>query len=161
MARSRGRKANQHGRSEGQPRFILLPYWMLETAAFLSLTPAEVCVLLFLLKRFDGSNNGKIGFGVRSGCFVPLQGTGKLVDRRIPVTRSGIGRALEALQAFGFIACTQPATFNQKRLTREWRLTWLRCDGQVPTSEFARLSATECQLIRSAQKNKSQSHQRD
>lgn len=135
----RGRRQNQTGRSEGEARHIRLDYWMLEHPAFLALSPNAKVTLLFMLKRYDGTNNGKIGFGVRSGCFVPKQGTGELLNRPFGVSRSNIGRALTELESAGFIACTQPATFNQKRLTREWRLTWLVCNGRPPTREFASL----------------------
>lgn len=143
-----GRKVNKAGRSEGEPRFLQLPFWMMESAAFLALTPAEICALLFLAKRYNGSNNGKIGFGVRSGCFVPKQGTAALEDKPIPLARSGIARALETLEAFGFAACTKPATFDQKRETREWRLTWLPTFGEAATREFMSLSVQDCKLIR-------------
>ena len=153
MTKRPGRRTNNTGRSEGEGRFIQFPDWVIESPAFLSLTAAEICTLLFLLKRFNGKNNGKIGFGVRSGCFVPKQGTGEVQNRPIPVSRPTIGRALETLERFGLTACTKDATFNQKRLAREWRLTWLPCDGKAATKEFARYSADDCKLIR-AEKTK-------
>jgi hypothetical protein len=137
MGNGKGRRANKTGRSGGA-RFIQLEYWILECAAFLALSPNAKVVLLFMLKRYDGGNNGKIGFGVRSGCFAPQQGTGKLVDRPIGLSRSNVHRALNELVVAGFIRCTQPATFDQKRMTREWRLTWLSCNGQPATKDFVR-----------------------
>ena len=142
MGKSKGRRTNKTGRSSGA-RFIQLEYWILECPAFLALSANAKIVLLFMLKRYDGNNNGKIGFGVRSGCFVPKQGTGELVDRPIGISRSNKHRALNELNAAGFIRCTQPATFDQKRLTREWRLTWLPCNGQLPTKDFVPQPATE------------------
>jgi hypothetical protein len=135
-------RANKKGRSDGR-RFLLIDYWILESPAFLTLSANEIVVLLFMLKRYNGSNNGKIAFGVRSGCFVPLQKTGKLVDRPLKLSRSSIDRALDKLEAARFIRCTQPATFDQKRRTREWRLTWLPCNGQPATKDFVRQPSAE------------------
>ena len=133
----KGRKVNKTGRSEGGPRFIQLPYWLMETPAFLALKPNAKCVLLFMVKRFDGANNGRIAFGVRSGCYVPKAGTSELLNKPFGVPRSAIGRCLTELEAAGFIRCTREATFDQKRRTREWRLTWLECGNQAPTKDFA------------------------
>lgn len=132
----RNRGANRRGRSEGEPRFIQIPYWVMETPAFLALSPNGTRALLFLVKRFNGVNNGKICFGVRSGCFVKPPGQADLVDRPI-LAKGQVQRALAELQAAGFIRCTKEATFNQKKLTREWRITWLPCDGKPATKEFA------------------------
>jgi hypothetical protein len=130
------RRANATGRSEGLPRFVQLPFWLLESPAFLALSSSAKCTLLFLTKRFNGVNNGHIGFGVRSGCFIPLPGSGELVDRPIGLAKSAIARSLKALEAAGFIRCTKDATFDQKRLTREWRLTWIQCSGCPATKDF-------------------------
>jgi hypothetical protein len=142
MGNGKGRRANKTGRS-GDHRFVQLDYWILESPAFLALSPNAKVVLLFMLKRYNGSNNGKIGFGVRSGCFVPLRGTGELVDRPFGVSRSNVHRALKELLDAGFIRCAQPSTFDQKRHTREWRLTWLPCNGQPATKDFVRQSSAE------------------
>jgi hypothetical protein len=136
MGKRLGRKVGKDGRSEGEPRFIQLPYWIMETPAFLALSSGATRALLFMLKRFNGVNNGKIAFGVRSGCFTRRPGTPQLEDCPI-LSKSEMGRALRELQAAGFIRCTQEATFDQKRHTREWRLTWLPSNGQPPTKEFA------------------------
>ena len=136
MGKRSGRRVGKDGRSDGEPRFIQVQYWILETPAFLALSPRATRALLFMLKRFNGTNNGKIAFGVRSGCFMRPQGSSQLDDRPV-LSKSEMGRALRELQAAGFIRCTQEATFDQKRLTREWRLTWLPCNGQPPTKEFA------------------------
>ena len=135
MATRSGRKVSRNGRSEGRPRFIQIEYWIMETPAFLALSSRATRALFFMLKRFNGTNNGKIAFGVRSGCFVRLPGLPQLDDRPV-LSKSEMCRALAELQAAGFIRCTQEATFDQKRLTREWRFTWLPCNGQAPTKEF-------------------------
>jgi len=144
----RGRRANQTGRSDGEPRFLLVPYWLMETPAWLGLTPNAKVTLLAVFKRFNGRNNGRIAFGVRSGIFVPINGR-ELAEKPFGLSRFQIGRALTEIEAAGFIACTQDATFGQKRLMREWRLTWLPSEGKPPTKDFATLRQTEIPKARS------------
>ena len=133
---TKGRRHNKAGRSEGEPRFVQLPFWMMETPAFLALSANAKCTLLFIAKKFNGFNNGKLVFGWRSGCVVPVNGK-EFQEKAIGLSRDQVGRALKELSEQGFIQCTKDASFDQKRLTREWRLTWLPCDGQPPTKDFA------------------------
>ena len=133
-----GRRANETGRSEGEPRFLQTPYWVMETPAWLSISANCKVTLLAVAKRFNGRNNGKIAFGVRSGIFVPIGGR-ELAERPFGLSRFQIGRALAEAEAAGFLVCTQDATFGQKRLMREWRLTWLSCGDKPPTKEFVAL----------------------
>jgi hypothetical protein len=132
----RTRKTDQRGRSAGEPRFIQIPYWVLETSAALALSGTAFKVLVYLLKRFNGVNNGRIAFGARSGCFVRDK-SGKLVDASIGLKPRTIADALYELEKAGFIRCTHDWTFHQKRHTREWRFTWLAVGTDPPTKEFA------------------------
>jgi len=81
-----------------------------------------------MLRRFNGSNNGRIGMGVRAAA------TAVNVD---PGTVSGYFHILEAA---GFIGATRRSGFNLKapgdRLATEWALTWLSVEGQPPTKDF-------------------------
>ena len=145
MKKRRFRKVDAWGGSQGPNRFLQLDYFFLETQAFRQLTGNDTKVLLFMLKRFNGINNGKIGFGVRSGCFVPTKGTGLPINSSIGLSAASIARSLRNLERLGFIRCTREAAFDQKRLVREWRLTWLPCNGELATKEFASLSSPQCE----------------
>jgi hypothetical protein len=127
------------------PRFVQLEHWLLDHPSVLALSGDTFKVMVYLAKRFNGHNNGVVGFGVRSGCTIRVSGTEsickpifplKLPRRRAQASRrprannelvvqGKIKRALDELEAADFIVCTQPATFHQKRMAREWRLTWL------------------------------------
>lgn len=140
MAR-RGRRTDKQGRSEGEGRFVQLPYWLLETPAWLSLSANSKVTLVIIAKRYNGSNNGRIAFGVRSGVFLPTNGK-DLAEVSFGLSRDQIGRAIRELMKAGFVVCTQEASFDQKRLVREWRLTWLSsgtASQHAPTKDFARL----------------------
>ena len=88
------KRHNAKGRTEGAPRFLQIPYWVLESPAAIALSPSAFKVLVYLLKRHNGVNNGKIGFGARSGCFVNEPGGRGLRDTPIGLGTSATGDAL-------------------------------------------------------------------
>jgi hypothetical protein len=131
----KGRGQDAQGRSEAGPRFVQLEHWLLDHPAVLRLSGDAFKVMVYMAKRFSGYNNGEIGFGTRSGCTVKVNGKESVCKNILPPkTRKGrwgkssegrIRRALDELEAAGFIVCTKGSSFGQKKLTREWRLTWL------------------------------------
>jgi hypothetical protein len=131
------RRHDRTGRSTGEPRFVQIPYWVLETEAARRLSGTATKVLLYLIKRHNGMNNGQISFGERSGCFVRDTETRKPVDVCIGIKPRTVCDALYELEQAGFIFCTKESSFGQKRMTKDWRLTWLPCGNDLPTKEFA------------------------
>lgn len=130
------RRHNATGRTTGESRFVQIPYWVLETDAARRLSGTATKVLLYLLKRHNGANNGRIAFGARSGCFRHEPGSKELIDASIEIGPSATSAALYELKRAGFIRCTKDSTFDQKRTTREWRLTWLPVGTTPETKEF-------------------------
>jgi len=130
MARARGRKVDATGRSAGFVRHVRLDHWIFDCAVYRRLKPGPRALLWELIRRFNGSNNGRIGMGVRAA------GTAVGVD---PGT---VGGYFHKLEAEGFIVATRRGAFNMKaptdRIATEWRLTWLPSDGQAPTKDFMR-----------------------
>ena len=131
------RRHNAKGRTTGEARFVQVPFWVLETDAARRLSGKATKVLLYMVKRHNGANNGQIGFGARSGCFVRESGKKSLTDASIGIGPSATSSALYELERAGFIRCTRDTSFDQKRLTKEWRLTWLPVGTSPPTKEFA------------------------
>lgn len=111
----KGHRTDASGKSVGR-RFLMLEFWMLDSEAFRHLDGNAVKVLLHMWRRYNTVNNGSIGYGVRDASD-PMKGLG--------ISKSTAARALEALEAAGFVEITVNSTFRQTRLTREWRLTWL------------------------------------
>jgi len=133
------RRHNAKGRTTGEPRFVQIPFWVLESSAAIALSGTAFKVLVYIIKRYNGVNNGKIGFGQYSGCFIrnnDAKDPKKIVDVGIGFASRTMSDALYELEKAGFIACTRTSTFDQKRLTREWRITWLPADNALPTKEF-------------------------
>jgi hypothetical protein len=128
------RRADRKGRSKGGQPFLKLEKWIFQHPAFRALTLTARALLLELIARHNGSNNGCIGLGEREAA-AALQ----LSDR------AAVRRAFAELQERGFIVCTRRGGFNRKagpNRASEWRLTFEPTpDGQPATKEFARLNA--------------------
>lgn len=114
---------DKRNRRRGDPRtaqFLTLYYWMLDCAAFASLSPYAVKVLLRLARRFNGANNGRIGFSVREAA------------KETGCAFNTARKALAELQAKGFIEMVTPGGFSLKdRHASEWRLTFLPTKGDT------------------------------
>jgi hypothetical protein len=127
----------------------------METPAFHCLTPEGRTALLYMAKRYYGHNNGQIGFGVRSGGFVRAPGVPDAGVVDMPVlSKSRMHRALIELEALGFAVVTKESSFGQKKLTREWRLTWVPCSNIPATKDFMRHTMADCRRIQAAIKAK-------
>ncbi|MGH6820134.1 MAG: hypothetical protein ACREDU_04645, partial [Methylocella sp.] len=60
------RKMNRKGRNPGDP-FVKLPNFVLDSMAFCSLSALSQALLIHLVRRHNGNNNGLIGLGHREG----------------------------------------------------------------------------------------------
>ena len=130
MARPRRSNPDATGRSSGIEPFLKIERWMFDCPAYRTLKPGPRALMLELIRLFNGSNNGRIGMGVRTA------------GRALGVEPGTVGGYFHKLEDAGFIVATQRAGFNMKapgdRTATEWRLTWLPSDGQAPTKEFMR-----------------------
>lgn len=123
--------ANRHnktGRSKTEP-FLKLTWFMLESPAWRSLTPAARAIYIELAKLYNGRNNGWLALSVRDAA------------QRCRVNKDTAAKALAELQAAGFVECVTPGGFTRKvRHATEWRLTGERCDktGALPSKAFMR-----------------------
>jgi len=132
MRRGR-RRANKTGRNEASP-YVQLPWYLLESEAFLNLSPAATKTLLYVVKRFHGANNGRIAFGARGGCYVKRHDG--ICELSFGLSKSRVALALKELESAGFICCTKPSSFGQKQLVKEWRLTWIPTASESATKDF-------------------------
>lgn len=146
MTKGKGRRQNKTGRSETEGRHVRLEYWLLEHPAFLVLSANAKVTAIYMAKLFNGSNNGRIAFGVRSQCHIRVNGKDSGF-KPFGLSKGRIHRALIELEGAGFIVCTRPATFDQKRLMKEWRLTWLANPGQSATKEFGPATGPKIQKL--------------
>lgn len=103
------RKKGYKGRDfEGQ--YTNLPYALLKSEAWRSLSGAAVKVFLELNTRYNGSNNGELHLSMNEAA--ETLGLGKAT----------VQRALNELQDKGLVALAKPGNWYHRR-AHEWRLT--------------------------------------
>lgn len=122
-------RQNKKGRSKTAGHFVMLTAFMLNSAAWRALKPAERAVYVELRRRYYGQNNGSIALSVRDAA------------ERCNINKDTARKALSRLQELGFIECATPGGFSLKlRHATEWRLLDERCDktGALPTKAFMR-----------------------
>jgi DNA-binding transcriptional regulator YhcF (GntR family) len=107
---------------------VRLPHWIIETVAYRALKPLARAILIELIKRYNGYNNGAIGLGHREAAHA------------CNVSKNTIKPGFDELLEKGFIRVSRPGGFNMKdpstRRASEWRLTWLEVGNEKPTYEF-------------------------
>jgi DNA-binding transcriptional ArsR family regulator len=108
----------RNGRSKRKP-FIMLPHSVYESAAFAKVGIAAKLVLLDLIYRHKGHNNGRLAYPVRAG-------------ERLGLSKSTTARALQELVDSGLITLERQSGFTQKtRQAAEYGLGWLPIDGRL------------------------------
>ena len=110
-------RQSKKGRSNSASRFIMLPWFLMDSDAWLSLTPAERAVYLELARRYNGRNNGFIALSVRDAA------------ERCRINKNTAAKSFRRLQETGFVEVVTPGGFSRKDPhATEWRLTDYRCD---------------------------------
>lgn len=105
---SRGRGYKGKRAFEGQ--YVPMPYALLKSAAWRSLSGAAVKVFLELHTRYNGSNNGNVRLSMNEA--TEALGIGKATAQR----------AFQELQDRGFIVLQQAGNWYHRQ-AHEWRLT--------------------------------------
>jgi hypothetical protein len=110
------------------PSFVMLPWYLLDSHAWHSLSPYARSAYVELCRIYNGTNNGKLGLSVR------------LLAERLPCSKNTASRALEELETSGFITVAKVGTFTRagSRDASEYRLTCYRDDKTLepPTKLF-------------------------
>jgi hypothetical protein len=101
-----------------------IQHWLLNSAAYKGLSNQAKCILVELMRRYNGGNNGNISFGGSSGAHAGFSAD---------VTE----RALTELQRASFIVQTALAVPYLRR-PRKWRLTMYAADRKSATKDFMR-----------------------
>lgn len=108
----------------------MLTHWAFDSAAYRGLKPGPRALLWELIRRYNGANNGRIGFSQRA-----MSDAINVADRE---TVAGYVRELEAR---GFIVAQRRGGFNVKvaeRRASEWALTMFPIGEELATKEFMR-----------------------
>jgi hypothetical protein len=103
-------------------RRIMLELRILRSTAYTSMPSAAKVVLIEMMRRETGGNNGHIRFGEKDGGHINL--TVDVMKRAIPQVKN-----------HGFIVETAPAN-KHRGIPRKWRLTMFKADGKAATDDF-------------------------
>ncbi len=132
---SAGRKVNRKGRNVGTQPFVMLQDWIFDCPAYRGLKPGPRALLWEFIRRFNGFNNGRIGFGARD-----------MSDSINVSDRQTIANYVRELEARGFIRARKRGGFNVKvadRRASEWILTMFPLGNELATKDFARWRPSE------------------
>jgi hypothetical protein len=105
----RASSANVIPLGEPKRRFVRLDYGLLHSQGWQLLHPVPRALYVELAKKFNGYNNGKIGFSVRDAASA------------LHISPKTACRAFHALEMLGFIICTKRGSLNTRQ-SSEWRL---------------------------------------
>jgi hypothetical protein len=102
------------------PPFIRLPYAVYDCPEFARLSGTDIAVLLLVIRKHNGSNNGNISLGTRE------------IAGRCGCGQTSAVRSLKALQDAGLVSATYKGHFvpdiGRPNAASRWRLTWLPID---------------------------------
>jgi len=125
MSKPRRAKVLANGRSVSFERHVRLHYWLLESAAYRSLSVGARSLLVELYALYNGGNNGLLFLSSRSA------------GERLRCSKSQAHRWLGELQDRGFIRSQQRGSFTLKaRHATTWVLTEFGFGGQLPAKDF-------------------------
>jgi len=97
--------------------FIMLPHAVYDSPEFAALEPIHVALLLLLLRKHNGFNNGDIPLGTRE------------VEKRCHCGHATACRALKRLETDGLITATYKGhlvpEIGRPNVATRWRLTFL------------------------------------
>ncbi|MEH6474681.1 MAG: hypothetical protein V7727_03280 [Sneathiella sp.] len=120
---AQGRKILNNGRNKHE-QFVPLPYAMVQSDAWLSLSPATIKVYIELRSKFNGGNNGELSLAYA------------FARKRLHLGNSTLRKAFQELEERGFIQlvkeghwygrqaaewCATDRPYNAKPATNNWR----------------------------------------
>jgi hypothetical protein len=125
-------RTNRTGRTKGTDKFVMLTEDLLRTAAYRSLSANARALLVELIRRFNGSNNGYISMSVREAA--------KLCG----YSARPAMKALKDLRGRGFIKSRMKGSFDRKvRHASEWELTFHPVGNSIPTHDYLKWKPSE------------------
>jgi hypothetical protein len=117
---------NKTGRGNKKDRYVALPHYIMDTAAWRRLSVTARAAWLEFVRIHNSFNNGKIPMSIR------------MLGKRLGVSKDTADRAIKELLTFGFLEKIKAASFIGKRRAAEYRLTHLKDDitGELPSRAF-------------------------
>jgi hypothetical protein len=114
-----------------QHRFVQLFHWMLNSEAWKDLNSVARSIYVELTFRYNGSNNGRIGYSARQAA------------HDLKISKDTAARGLRSLEQHGFVVVEKRGAFHCKiRHASEYRLTIY--DSDIATNFADKLATKEC-----------------
>lgn len=117
------RKVLPNGRNETEGQFLPLPYSMIQSAAFRSLSGGALKVFLEVRTRFNGKNNGRLSLSSQQAADL------------LGMSKSTISRAFKELQDKGFLKLRTKGQWYGRKAS-EFIATDKSFDGFAPTRDW-------------------------
>lgn len=113
-------------KKRGNSKFVKLDNSFLDVMVKLKLSCGARAVLVEIIRRYNGKNNGAIYLPTREAA------------ARLSVDRGTVSRYFKELEAKGFIVAVKPHCLGVegKGRSTEWRLTHLAWMGRAPTRDY-------------------------
>ena len=113
------------GGKTGGPAFIQLFHYVKRSVEYHRLSPVARALLIELIDRYNGSNNGNIVLGRREAMY------------EIGCGADAVSNATRELDDAGLARPLTPGAWRGRHAT-EWRLMWRRCDktGDLPRTQW-------------------------
>lgn len=122
---AKGKRVNQCGRSKGEVKHIRHYVYELVSPAYRELSCVARALYTEIKSFYNGSNNGEIFLSVR------------MAADRLGVSDNTANKALNALQAHGFIKPRVKGSFTRKvRHATTWELTEYPLNNVLPTRDY-------------------------
>jgi hypothetical protein len=116
--------------SEGDG-FIKLSYAVYDSQEFAALNPIDIAVLLLLIRKHNGYNNGRVALGVREAA------------AKCRCGKASAQRALARLQQSGLVAITYKGHLvpevGRPDAATKWRLNFVNENQKAATKKRARI----------------------
>jgi len=118
-------------RRGGGPPFVQLYTWLLDSPAWVALSPNARCIYVEIKRFYDGKNNGFISFSARQA------------GAALGASQQTGSRAVNELIEQGFIEIAEESDFNRKvKIARSYLLTEVADDrpgrGRIASKAFLR-----------------------
>ena len=120
---------NKRGRSRKAPPFVMLPWYLIDSAAWRSLSFAAQSAFIQIVRLYKGWNNGQLVLAASA------------LAERLDCSKATAARALNDLEEKGFVGIQKMGMFRRRdRLATEYFLTHYPNDatGELPTKAFMR-----------------------
>jgi hypothetical protein len=125
---------NKTGRGNKKERFVALPHYIMDTAAWRRLSVTARAAWLEFVRVHNGSNNGRLAMSSR------------ILGKKLGLCKSAAAKAINELITYGFLEITRASSFSGKRRATEYQLTHLKDDitGELPSRAFQNIGKIAC-----------------